>query len=270
MIILSREDFRDLSIGNISKHPYSPAGEYHLLPDPAYAGRWEEANVSSRWRSGTGCWKVVPEGGRRVMEQTLLEDTETPLMVTGSRFWDDYVASVEIRPLSWARPFGLVVRYVHSRRYYFLALSQDHVAFVKRDHDEEIVLAKARWRGSVDRYYRVSVGCKGDGFRATVLTPWNWTPTLLYNQSRKGDHHGKATKLHARVQGPGGAGAAQRQQEHGRSVPGAPACFTGSVCVEWARLLVSSVGSFQHVAAVGAVPQPLVSCHEARGRCPWS
>lgn len=168
MIILSREDFRDLSIGNISKHPYSPAGEYHVLPDPAYAGRWEEANVSSRWRSGTGCWKVVPEGGRRVMEQTLLEDTETPLMVTGSRFWDDYVASVEIRPLSWARPFGLVVRYVHSRRYYLLALSQDHVAFVKRDHDEEIVLAKARWRGSVDRYYRVSVGCKGDGFRATI------------------------------------------------------------------------------------------------------
>jgi len=167
MITLLHDDFSTLPIGNISKWPYSPAGEYHVEPDPP-SGRWEEANISSRWRESTGVWKVIPEEGRRVMEQTYLEPTETPLMVTGSRFWSDYTLSADIRPLGWARPIGLVVRYQHSRQYYFFALYEDHVAFLVRDHEEETELASAPYQGNVDRYVRVEVACSGHRFTANI------------------------------------------------------------------------------------------------------
>jgi len=168
MITLARENFRDLSIGSISKWPYGAEGEYHVMPDSAYTGSWEEANITYAWRSGSGCWKVISEDGRRVMEQTMFIETDTPLLVTGSRFWDDYVASVDIRPLSWKRPFGLVVRYVHSRRYYLFALFQNHVAFILRDHEREVILGTAPWQGGVDRYYRVSVACEGERLAASI------------------------------------------------------------------------------------------------------
>ncbi len=167
MITLMREDFRSLPIGNISKWPYSPAGEYHVVPEPP-SGRWEEANISGRWRDSTGTFKIIPEGGRRVMEQTYLDDHETPLIVTGSRLWDDYVLSADVRPLGWARPIGLVVRYQHSRQYYLFALYEDQVAFIKRDHTEETVLARAPWKGCVDRYFRVEVGCAGNRLSASI------------------------------------------------------------------------------------------------------
>jgi hypothetical protein len=139
MIVLLRDHLDDLPIGNISRYPYSPVGEYHVVPDPP-SGHWEEANISYRWRTGTGCWKVIPEGGRRALEQTLLEATETPLLVTGSRFWDDYTLSVDVRPLGWVSLCGLVVRYEHSRRYYLLALYPDRVALLRRNHEEETLL----------------------------------------------------------------------------------------------------------------------------------
>lgn len=167
MITLLHEDFSSLPIGNVSKWPYSPAGEYHVEPEPP-SGRWEEANISSRWRDSTGVWKVIPEEGRHVMEQTYLEGTETPLMVTGSSFWDDYALSADVRPLGWARPIGLVVRYQHSRRYYLFALHVDHVAFLRRDHEEETELARAPWQGDVDRYVRVEVRCTGDRLSASI------------------------------------------------------------------------------------------------------
>jgi len=167
MITLLHEDFRSLPIGNISKWPYSPAGEYHVEPEPP-SGRWEEANISSRWRDSTGTFKIIPEDGRRVMEQTFLEEHETPLMVTGSRFWDDYSLCADVRPLGWARPIGLVVRYQHSRQYYLFALYADHVAFLKRDHTTETELARAPWTGDVDRYVRVEVACTGSTLSASI------------------------------------------------------------------------------------------------------
>jgi len=167
MIVLFEDDFKNLPVGNISKHPYTAIGEYHVMPNPP-SGAWEEVNVSGRWRPGTGCWKIIAEDGRRVMEQTFLADSETPLMVTGSRFWDDYVFSADIRPLAWARPLGLVVRYHHSRRYYFFALYEDHVSFILRDHTEERVLRTAPWEGTVDRYVRVAVTCSGNLLTAAI------------------------------------------------------------------------------------------------------
>ncbi len=167
MIVLFEDDFGDLPIGNISKYPYTAIGEYHVMPDPP-SGVWEEANVSGRWRTGSGCWKIIAEDGRRVMEQTFLADTETPLMVTGSRFWDDYTFLAEIRPLAWERPIGLVVRYQHSRRYYLFALYEDHVALLVRDHVGERVLATAPWEGTVDRYVQVSVACSGNRLTGSV------------------------------------------------------------------------------------------------------
>jgi len=168
MTILFRDDFSNLPIGNVSRWPYGPEGEYHVFSDIAPAGAWEEANITYAWRPGTGCWKVFPERGRRIMEQTFYLPTDTPLLVTGSRFWDDYTLAADIRPLSWARPLGLVFRYQHSRSYYLLALAQDRVQLLARDHEQEICLAEALWRGSVDRYYRVQVSCHGTQLLATI------------------------------------------------------------------------------------------------------
>ena len=137
MTALAHYDFHDLPIGSISGWPYGPEGEYHVMPEQPCSGAWEEANITYAWRAGTGCWKVIPEEGRHVMEQTLLIDTDTPLLVAGSRLWDDYTVTADIRPLGWARPIGLVARYVNSRCYCFLGLFRDHVALVLREHERE-------------------------------------------------------------------------------------------------------------------------------------
>jgi hypothetical protein len=167
MIVLAREDFTDLPIGNVSKFPYSPAGEYHVEPDPP-SGRWEEANISGRWRDGTGCWKVIPEDGRRVMEQTFLEQYETPSWFRLALLRMYYVVSADVRVLGWARPVGLVVRYQHSRQYYFFALCEDHVAFIKRDHDQETELARARGRAAWTATTGLTVGCCAEELTAAI------------------------------------------------------------------------------------------------------
>jgi rhamnogalacturonan endolyase len=162
MPTLLHDTFDLLEIGTIStKWPYSAEGEYHVVEPPYDTGVWEEANISTRWGRGAGCWAVVPDGDRRAMEATFTVPIDTPLLVAGSRFWDDYLLAVDVRPLGWIRPLGLVVRYQHSRQYYFLALYPDHVALLKRDHEEETVLAEAPWQGSVDRYVAVEIACRG-------------------------------------------------------------------------------------------------------------
>ncbi|NLD72561.1 MAG: hypothetical protein GX649_07575, partial [Chloroflexi bacterium] len=166
MPTLLHDTFDLLEIGTIGKWPYTAEGEYHVVEPPHDTGVWEEANISTRWRAGTGCWAVVPDGERRAMEATFTAPIDTPLLVAGSRFWDDYALTVDVRPLGWIRPLGLVVRYQNSRRYYLVALYEDHAALLKRDHEEENELARAPWQGGVDRYVAVEVACRGD--RITV------------------------------------------------------------------------------------------------------
>lgn len=168
METLFHDDFGKLAIGNISKWPYGPEGEYHVMTDGPDTGHWEEANITYAWRQGTGCWKVFPEDGQHVMEQTLLIETDSPLLVTGSRFWGDYTLSADVRALSWVRPLGLVVRYANSRRYYFLSIGRESISFVLRDHEREVVLGSAPWHGDVLRYHHVAVACQGYTLRASI------------------------------------------------------------------------------------------------------
>lgn len=168
MVTLAHDDFSGFRLGSISGWPYGPEGEYHVLLPQHDTGIWEEANITRAWRAGTGCWKVIAEGTRRVMEQTLLIPTDTPLLVTGSRFWCDYALSADIRPLGWARPVALVARYQNSRRYYLLCLQRDRMSLVLRDHECERVLGAASWHGSVDRYSRVGFACEGPRLTASI------------------------------------------------------------------------------------------------------
>ena len=179
MRVLAHEDFSDIPVGNISLYPYSPDGEYHIIPKP-FAGNWEEATIQGSWRPGNGCWLITPEDGRHTLEQSFYCEHETPLMVSGSRFWDNYTLSADVRPLGWHRPIGLVFRYQNSRCYYLFALYRDHVSLIKREHPEtrptwggpaalkETILASAPWTGTVDRYVRVEVNCFGNKVSGSI------------------------------------------------------------------------------------------------------
>jgi hypothetical protein len=58
------------------------------------------------------------------------------------------------------------------------------------------------------------------GVKDNVLTPENWTVTIVHVESvRRGKHKGKATDDHTRVQDPGGAGRAHQREEQGRDLP---------------------------------------------------
>jgi len=164
---LFEEDFTDLPLGAETMHPYTAEGEYHVI-DRGF-GRWIEATNHMTWNpSGGGNWRVIEDGGRRVMAHTKVAPVGPPMLIRGDCLWGDYRLEADVRPMSFEEACGLLVRYQDCRRYVALRLTRGQLALFHCNHGSERWLASRGYAFDVDRYYRLSVECVGSRVRAFV------------------------------------------------------------------------------------------------------
>ncbi len=166
-VVLLSEDFSELPLGPVP-NTYSPWGEYHCRTDQGRLGRWVEATTHYSWRRGGGAWRVAEDGGRHVMEQTLLAEQSYPLIVTGETAWHSYEVQVDLRPLSFAAPCGLVVGYRHSRDFFALLAGEDAIKLVRRRHDDLSELASFPAEFAPSAYRRLGLICTATSMTALL------------------------------------------------------------------------------------------------------
>jgi len=165
--LLFEEDFADLPLGLTTNYPYTAEGEYHVVD--RRLGRWTEATIHSSWNhSGGGNWIVVEEAGRHVMALTKVAPVGPPMLVTGSRFWGDYVLEAQVRPLSWEEACGLIIRYQNCRCYVALHLTRGEMVLFHHDHGRQVRLASCGFAFDVDRYYTFCLECTGTEILVSV------------------------------------------------------------------------------------------------------
>lgn len=165
--ILFRDDFSSLPLGKIP-NDYTPWGEYHCRTDQGRAGAWIEATTHHSWAQSRGCWRVIMDGKRRVMEQQFWTQRSYPLLVTGNPQWWEYTARVELRMLSHAAPAGLVVGYRHSRDFLALLASRSALQLVHRRHGGDTELARFDATFDVDGYRRIEAACQRDSLTVAL------------------------------------------------------------------------------------------------------
>ncbi|MBD2843846.1 hypothetical protein IDH44_01465 [Paenibacillus sp. IB182496] len=169
-ITLLHERFSDFAIGPFPYDPkHSALGEYHYYPNPGYTGDWHDPVVYYGWLGPT--WIVTEYAGAHYMEQTRPQAAirpEWPLLVKGDPSWRDYTLQAQVRPLSTASHTGIVCRYQHGRRYYFLGLEGGRLRLLKRDQESVHELASADFAYDCDHSYELRVVCAGDRLRGYV------------------------------------------------------------------------------------------------------
>ena len=166
-VTLFEEDFRGVPLGVASTHPRTAEGEYHVVD--RRIGRWTEATIHFSWNErGSGNWKVLEEGGRRVMAHAIVAPIGPPMLVTGDRFWGDYAFQAQVRPLSFQGACGLIVRYQNCRCYDAVRVTRGQIALLHHCHTTESLLASRGFVFDVDRYYTLSVECTGPRIRVSV------------------------------------------------------------------------------------------------------
>lgn len=105
------------------------------------------------------------------MEQTRPQAAITahwPLLVKGEVSWKDYTLEATVRPLSTRSHTGIVFRYQHGRRYYFLGFEGGELKLLKRDQDQLVTLSAKTFEYDVDHEYRLKVECIGNRITASV------------------------------------------------------------------------------------------------------
>ena len=166
-VILFQEDFAGLELGRASEWPSTAEGEYHVVDRTM--GRWTLATIHHSWSArASGNWRVLEEGGRRIMAHGQQALAGPPMLVTGERFWGDYAFEGEIRPLSFEGACGLVVRYQDCRCYLAVRLTRGMIALLYRHHGAERLLASRGYPFDVDRYYKVRMECVGSRIVVSV------------------------------------------------------------------------------------------------------
>jgi rhamnogalacturonan endolyase len=164
---LLREDFRGLPLGSASSYPHTAEGEYHVVD--RHMGRWTEATIHYSWNErGSGNWKLLEEGGRRVMAHAMLAPAGPPMLTTGEPWWGDYVFEAEMRPLSFEGSCGLIVRYQDCRCYDAVRITRGQIALLHRHHAVETLLASRGLVFDVDRYTALRVECVGPRISVSV------------------------------------------------------------------------------------------------------
>jgi rhamnogalacturonan endolyase len=171
MITLMHEQFNRFPIGPFPYDPkHSAIGEYHYYPSSGFHGDWHDPVVWYGWLGPT--WIVTENHGTKYMEQTRpqigIKASIWPLLVTGEAGWKDYTFEATMRPLSTASHAGIVFRYQHGRRYYFLGLEGGRLLLLKRDQEQVTELASTEYNYDSDTYYRLKVQCQGDQLVAFV------------------------------------------------------------------------------------------------------
>ncbi|MDF2922208.1 MAG: hypothetical protein K0R57_1122 [Paenibacillaceae bacterium] len=167
MITLMNEQFRAFSIGPFPYDPkHSALGEYHYCPSPGFKGGWHDPVVWYGWLGPT--WIVTEDNGTKYMEQTRPQAAINPLwplLAAGSEDWRDYTLEATVRPLSTHSHTGIVFRYQHGRRHYFLGLEGGRLLLLKRNQDEVSELAAVKFDYDSDHFYRLKVVCSGGELR---------------------------------------------------------------------------------------------------------
>ncbi|MEI7026520.1 hypothetical protein [Paenibacillus sp. y28] len=170
MLTLLHDQFTQFSIGPFPYDPkHSALGEYHYYPTEGNLGGWYDPVVYFGWLGPT--WIVTEDRGKKFMEQTRPQAAITPhwpLLVKGEDTWRDYTYEATVRPLSTHSNTGIVFRYQHGRRYYFLGFEGGSLVLLKRDQDQILTLASASLSYDCDSYYRLRVSCSGSTLRAFV------------------------------------------------------------------------------------------------------
>lgn len=170
MITLMHEQFRAFSIGPFPYDPkHSALGEYHYVPNPGFKGNWHDPVVWYGWLGPT--WIVTEDGGTKYMEQTRPQAAINPLwplLTAGNDSWRDYTLEVTVRLLSTYSHAGIVFRYQHGRRHYFLGFEDGHLVLLKRNQDEVIQLASVKVDYDSDHFYRLKAVCSGGELRGFV------------------------------------------------------------------------------------------------------
>lgn len=171
MITVLQDDFSQFSIGPFPYDPqHSAIGEYHYYPSIGNDGGWYDPMVYSRWRGPT--WIITEDRGIKYMEQTrpqfAIKPAFWPLLVKGEESWSDYSLEVTVRPLSTLSHTGILFRYQHARRYYFLGFEGGKLRLLKRDQDRISELAAVDFSCHADNRYRLKVTCFGNRLQASV------------------------------------------------------------------------------------------------------
>ncbi|TDF96273.1 hypothetical protein [Paenibacillus piri] len=171
MITVLQDDFSQFSIGPFPYDPqHSAIGEYHYYPSAGNHGDWHDPMVYSRWRGPT--WIITENRGTKYMEQTrpqfAIKPAFWPLLVKGDVSWRDYTLEITLRPLSTLTHTGIVFRYQHARRYYFLGFEGGKLLLLKRDQERITELASAAFQYDVDHRYRLKITCSGSKLQASV------------------------------------------------------------------------------------------------------
>lgn len=164
---LFADDFTAYPPGRIP-NSYSPWGEYHCRTDQGRLGPWAEATCHYSWRSGGGCWRIITEGERRVMEQQFWTEHSYPLLVAGETSWRQYSVQADVRLLSFAAPAGIVAGYRHSRDFVALLVEGGCVRLVHRRHGREDELGTAPLTATPDAYHRLVLHCHASHLEAAL------------------------------------------------------------------------------------------------------
>jgi len=166
-VTLFEEEFRGLPLGVASVHPRTAEGEYHVVD--RHIGRWTEATIHFSWNErGSGNWKVLEEGGRRVMTHAMVAPIGPPMLISGDPFWGDYAFQAQIRPLSFQGACGLIVRYQNCRCYDAVRITRGQIALLHCYHAAQSLLASRGFVFDVDRYYTLRVECVGPRITVSV------------------------------------------------------------------------------------------------------
>ncbi len=160
--ILFEEDFCGLPVDVIAGD-YSPAGEYHVVPAMSDTGRWRETVLHHSYkRISLGNWQVVEENdGSRALEQTIQTDRWDPMLAAGEPVWRYVTVETSIRPLAAAGWRAVIFRYRHSRRFYAATFEGGVAKIIRRDNDEDTVLAECGCSIESDSYTPLKIVCDG-------------------------------------------------------------------------------------------------------------
>ena len=142
-LVVFEDDFSAYPPGALSE-TYTAVQEYHWTPKKPEWGPWIEAVYWPHWTVGDGlAWHIRESGGKKVLfqKQEILAEDRNAVVVTGDRFWKDYVFEVELTPLSFENPVGIIYRVENSRNYYMLSLEENHKwVWSRRIHDQWVKL----------------------------------------------------------------------------------------------------------------------------------
>jgi len=172
--VLLFDNFAKLDFGLILPPGTGPHAEYHFLKTLLPKGNWTVSCFQSR--EADHAWAVKLVNGEKVMEQTYNStvDFTHPTIDTGTPFWGDYKAEVEMSPLSLEGRTGLLFRLHNDRCYYFYGMFNKKIVILKVNHgtgyrkENREVLAEKDFNWETGKKYKLDVDIVGNMFSASI------------------------------------------------------------------------------------------------------